>query len=276
MTTNEAVVENSDIYVAVELRGCTTTAKEINTLHCDDAAADINSYQQQPNTVEYSHHRNSIYRFLRLSILSIIITTILIDSIHRFRSNEKGQAIDTFQGVFEDPNHPQGYRIIVDTNDTTAQLQLQDEPDGESFYIPILVLRDIASKTTQLSIDFSAKGGPSDLIATVQDRGNIISFSDGNVWSKLEGVPGVYYGQTKNGSVSNGHITIRLEEGGTVIIVTYGNTDEDGQTGTINIPATISGDTIVFDFSPLGAASGEEGIFRNGFIYLNHYTLVKA
>jgi len=281
MTSNEAAVENSDIYVAVELKCCTTTAKDINhtILHCNDAAVDGHAYQQQrqqPNMVECSHYRNSIYRFLRLSILSIIVATIFIKSIHRFQPNEKIQAVDTFQGVFEDPNHPQGYRIIVDTDDNTAQLQLQDEPDGESFYIPVLVLRDITSKATQLSIDFSAKGGPSDLIATVQDGGSHISFSDGNVWSKLEGIPGVYYVQAKNSRVSNEYLTIRLEEKGAVIIVAYRYTDEVGQMRTIYIPATISGDTIVFDFSPLGYGSDEEGIFRNGVIYLGKFSLVKA
>jgi len=287
MTTNGAAVVNSNIYEAIPLQPSEdkTTATEN---HC------------------------AVYRYLRISIIFNIVTIIFIAHLlylknniqqslsvisqrnpkhnhkthqqnndHLLRSYEtKDQLdvididpidtieVDSFQGVFEDPNHPQGYRIIVDTCSSRAQLQLQDEPDGEIFFIPVNVLRNTTSLTTQLIIDFSAKGGPSDLIANVQDGGNLISFSDGNAWSKLEGIPGVYYDKADK----RGYFTIRLEEEGTVIIVAYVMMTNDCHVKTFPIPATISGDTIVFHFSSMDS----EGIFRNGIIEFKDHIWVKA
>ena len=44
---------------------------------------------------------------------------------------------------------------------------------------------------TSLTIDFSVKGGPKDVVATL-NKDSSISFPDGNLWKKQGGVVGVY------------------------------------------------------------------------------------
>jgi len=179
---------------------------------------------------------------------------------------------DIFQGVFVDPNHPQGYRLIVDTGDSNARLELQDEPTGEIFVIPVSVIRNDAA--TRLLIDFSSKGGPKDLAATVLEGGDI-SFSDGNVWSKTKGIPGVYSISVGGVEKIAGHLTIRLEQVAAdstsisiVVVYVEMDTDDGGGGRDIDIPAVLlDNNTILFYFSKDGAINLVRGTFRDDVIY---------
>lgn len=96
-----------------------------------------------------------------------------------------------FNGVFRDPKHPKGYRVVVGAANKEGTITLQDDPTGEVFTLPIKANKDEVTGKITLNIDFSVKGGPSDVVAIV-NKDSSISFPDGNVWKKEGGVAGVY------------------------------------------------------------------------------------
>lgn len=157
-----------------------------------------------------------------------------------------------FQGVYSDPNHPAGYRVIVadDSGEQDATLKLQDDPKGAIFALPVKV------DLPELTIDFSPKGGPSDAVGTVLEEGDI-QFPDGNVWKKAQGgVEGVYSDSNHPG----GYRVIRQRGEGFVVEL---KDDSD----VIEIPAkSPSSKEIEFDFSPKGGPSKLSGTVEKGTI----------
>lgn len=97
-----------------------------------------------------------------------------------------------YNGVFKDPQHPNGYRILVGAVNKEGTMTLQDEPDGKVFSIPIVSKVDEETNKCTLTFDFTAKGGPKEVVATV-NKDKSITFPDGNVWKKEDGgLVGVY------------------------------------------------------------------------------------
>ena len=97
-----------------------------------------------------------------------------------------------FNGVFKDPQHPNGYRILVGAVNKEGTMTLQDEPDGKVFNIPIVSKVDEETGKSTLTFDFSPKGGPKQVVATV-NKDYSITFPDGNSWKKeTGGLVGVY------------------------------------------------------------------------------------
>jgi len=97
-----------------------------------------------------------------------------------------------FNGIFKDPKHPKGFRIITVAPNKAGTMVLEDEPDGQVFTIPIKAFTEKTGEI-KLDFDFSLKGGPTCVIATVNKRDNSIKFPDGNVWQKeTKGPAGVY------------------------------------------------------------------------------------
>lgn len=98
-----------------------------------------------------------------------------------------------FNGVYKDPQHPDGYRILVGAVNKEGTMTLQDDPNGKTFNIPIVSKIDEESGKTTLTFDFSPKGGPKEVVATVSKDSNSITFPDGNSWKKeTGGLVGVY------------------------------------------------------------------------------------
>jgi len=98
-----------------------------------------------------------------------------------------------FNGVFKDPQHPDGYRIIVGAVNKEGTMTLQDDPNGKVFNMPIISKIDEESGKNTLTFDFSPKGGPKEIVATVSNDSNSITFPDGNSWKKeTGGLVGVY------------------------------------------------------------------------------------
>lgn len=127
--------------------------------------------------------------------------------------------LSSFQGVFSDPKHPKGYRIIVSKGSGSAIMTLSDgkPKDGSEpklFNLPVMVKQDKKTGTTLLTFDFSPKGGPKNIIGTLGKDGNTISFPDGNTWKKNTGVEGVY----KDGSDSKAYRVIRKDKGSDLIV----------------------------------------------------------
>jgi len=99
-----------------------------------------------------------------------------------------------FNGIYKDPKHPKGFRIIAAKANKEAFMTLQDEPDGEISKIPFKSKTDAKTgEVTSLEFDFSERGGPTDVVASVNKKDSSISFPDGNTWKKdTKGVVGVY------------------------------------------------------------------------------------
>lgn len=98
-----------------------------------------------------------------------------------------------FNGVYKDPQHPDGYRILVGAVNKEGTMTLQDDPNGKTFNIPIVSKVDEESGKVTLTFDFSPKGGPKEVVATVGKDSNSITFPDGNSWKKeTGGLVGVY------------------------------------------------------------------------------------
>jgi len=125
-----------------------------------------------------------------------------------------------FTGVWTDPKHPNGYRVLIRKSYTVANMFLSDgvgvgstttdtnknNKDSTTVTtntnatpktynnIGVKVKDDPKKGETYLTFDFSAKGGPKNVVGTVADHGNKIVFPDGNVWTKnvATAVEGVY------------------------------------------------------------------------------------
>jgi len=93
-----------------------------------------------------------------------------------------------FLGLYSDPNHPDCYRKVVEM--TTFSVYGQDNIGGEG----VSCNTDDESQlnnwgpcpafinSTHITVDLSAKGGPSDLLGTWDAETNRIVWADGNYW----------------------------------------------------------------------------------------------
>mmetsp|Transcript_21544 Transcript_21544/g.38580 ORF Transcript_21544/g.38580 Transcript_21544/m.38580 type:complete len:193 (-) Transcript_21544:452-1030(-) len=90
-----------------------------------------------------------------------------------------------YNGVYTDPNHTKGYRILIG-NAESATIKLQDDPSGNVYNLPAQ-MKVSDGVVENFSFDFSAKGGPSNIVGVfAKDREGIpiITFPDGNSWKK--------------------------------------------------------------------------------------------
>ena len=113
----------------------------------------------------------------------------------------------TINGIYSDPNHLEGYRIVRTLDKSNALITLQDKPNG-----PIISVMGKIAGTT-ITLDFSAKGGPKDIVATL-DGNDKLNFPDGNTWTKLSGVNGVY----TDPNHPSGYRVVRLDKGGNIFV----------------------------------------------------------
>jgi len=147
-----------------------------------------------PRTVGTSLDAMSRRDVLSTSAAAALVVGLPLDAMAAAAAKPKdlssNPASFAFNGVFKDPKHPDGYRIISGSANKEGTLTGQDDAKSEVFKIPIQTTKDNKGKIT-LSIDFSSKGGPADVVATVNKDSSIL-FPDGNVWKKEGGVVGVY------------------------------------------------------------------------------------
>jgi len=142
----------------------------------------------------------------------------------------------SYQGVFTDPKHPKGYRVL--TGDASkATMQLQDDPGGTVYNIPIQVKSDL---NTKLMIDFSVKGGPADVPGVIGSNRGIttLTFPDGNVWKKETGVIGVY-----RDGLNPAYLRVIRKDKGSLLTVDLINGDK-----TVTVPAKAESSKVTFDF----------------------------
>ena len=157
------------------------------------------------------------------------------------------KAAPSFQGVFNDPKHPNGYRILVSDAGNKGTMTLQDEPDGNVYIIPITYEANKKTGQTSLTIDFSVKGGPKDVVA-ILNKDSSISFPDGNLWTKEGGVVGVY----SDGFNPERLRIIRAEKGDSLVLDLFG-----GPNGPLNVSGKIIKPDVAFDFP---GKPGDKGV----------------
>jgi len=158
----------------------------------------------------------------------------------------------SYQGIFTDPKHPKGYRVLVGDS-KKAMMRLQDEPNGEVFNVPVKITQDKKTKTTQYIFDFSIKGGPKNVIAVLgpttpsssssntkaTKTTTTLVFPDGNVWKKETGVLGVY----RDGFDAKKTRVIRKEKGSKLTVDLI-----QSPTKTITVSAKAGTPKVLFDF----------------------------
>ena len=165
-------------------------------------------------------------------------------------------------GIYSDPNHKNGYRVVRVVGKSNAVVTLQDEPNS-----PIIsVDGKIKSKKsgTTITLDFSPKGGPKDIVATFYNGsgGDQLLFSDGNVWTKSVGVDGIY----SDPNHPAGYRAVRVDKGKMYITL-----QDDPKGEVIDVVGKKAKSGYLLDFSSKGgpkdiAATVEDGklIFPDG------------
>lgn len=175
----------------------------------------------------------------------------------------------SYTGVWSDPNHPKGYRVLV-ANGSSCTMTLNDGPfkNGyipDTFNLPVKVKQDKKSGNTLMTFDFSPKGGPEYIVGTVGNNGNSISFTDGNVWKKNTGLEGVYKdGKSKTNRVirkdKGSNLIVELRKGSsknpTLLAAKSGASKKDGVYVNIDFPGKKSSDP----------SEKVKGTFNNGIL----------
>ncbi|KAL7535385.1 hypothetical protein ACHAWF_005153 [Thalassiosira exigua] len=103
---------------------------------------------------------------------------------------ERAPPASPLNGVYRDPNHKAGYRVVRTSGKSTAIVTLQDEPNGPVVEVVGKLSRPRSGGAGTVALDLSPKGGPKDVVATIGE--GTLTFPDGNAWTKLSGVDGVY------------------------------------------------------------------------------------
>jgi len=171
-------------------------------------------------------------------------STLLVAAV----ADSKAEAAATsFQGVFKDPKHPNGYRILVGDAGNKGMMTLQDEPDGMIYSIPIMSKTSEKTGQVSLTIDFSVKGGPKDVVA-ILNKDSSISFPDGNLWTKEGGVVGVY----SDGFNPDRLRIIRAEKGDALVLDLI-----RGPNGDKRVSGKIVKPDVTFDFP---GKPGDKGV----------------
>jgi len=208
----------------IKLFACTTFA-----LTTDAFSTDVQQWNVKATTAVHNSQLMASRRDILTNAVVAAAAAVLIPPNVAEAASEKVTAPATatatkttapsFQGVFSDPKHPKGYRVIVSKSANSAFMELsdgvpKDGGDAKIYNFPVKVTQDKKLKTTSLAIDFSPKGGPKGVIGTLSEDGNSISFPDGNKWKKNSGVEGVY----NDPNHPKGYRVIRKQKGSTLAV----------------------------------------------------------
>lgn len=190
---------------------------------CTAFALSVNGFVVDQRTATSSNSQLMASRRDFMSSAAVAAAVLVLPNVAEAATDAKkspaAAGFPSFQGVFSDPKHPKGYRIIVAKGSGSATMTLSDGPakdgsPGKIFTFPVKVKQDKKAGTTLLTIDFSPKGGPKDVVGTLACDGNCLTFPDGNKWKKNTGVEGVY----KDGKASNSLRVIRKDKGSNLVV----------------------------------------------------------
>jgi hypothetical protein len=103
-------------------------------------------------------------------------------------------ALLNYQGVYTDPSHPKGYRVLIGTIHNKATLLLQNDASEKMYEIPVEITT-VDDGRMQFTFDYKSIDGSVTVGTFAKDKEGIplIQFADG-AWKKRETGPiGVYY-----------------------------------------------------------------------------------
>lgn len=185
-----------------------------------------------------------------------------------------------FSGSYSDPNHPGCARVIVFETDSSAKVFGADAAGGEGATcdgatdvrwgpLPAVV------SGSAISVDFSSKGGPSDLSGNYNDDTVAIDWADGNSWPKIFPKEDTASLSIFDGEYSDPNhpscARFVMAESETAAQI-YG-ADAAGGEGAMcdgvtdvawNVPAQLDTQEIVADFSSKGGPAGLKGTYNVG------------
>lgn len=143
----------------------------------------------------------------RRDFVSLLTTTVVVATAPPRRpalATPGGIALN-YNGVYDDPTYPNGYRVLIGSEDSrTVALTLQNEYRGEACELPVQITEvatvaagDGKKEVKQFAFDFGPIGGPSNVTGAFSrdiEGTPVISFSNGTTWTKREtgGPSGVY------------------------------------------------------------------------------------
>ena len=153
-------------------------------------------------------------------------------------------------GIYSDPNHLDGYRIVRELDKSNALVTLQDEPNGPIFSVSGKIVG------TTVTLDFSAKGGPKDVVATLVGDDKL-KFPDGNTWTKISGVDGVY----ADPNHPSGYRVVRIAKGKDIFITLQD--EPNGEAIELKGMQKENG-SVSIDFSPKGGPNNLTAIVKDG------------
>ena len=135
---------------------------------------------------------------MALRIVAVTALFALASARQTFLAKQSG---NEHIGSYEDKNHMIGKhgapRAVV-INGNEGKIIGKDEEGADPWEVKLTIEKHSAGAGhtgDELIVDFSPKGGPKDMKATVTANG--ISFPDGNVWVKTD-IPGVDNQKCKN------------------------------------------------------------------------------
>jgi hypothetical protein len=201
------------------------------------------------------------------SSFTVVAAGLVVGPSSSIASSSNANANDLtaspINGIYSDPNHKRGYRVVRAVDNSNAIVTLQDEADGPIITVPGKIKTSRREGMT-LTLDLSKKGGPKNVIATLSGGSNNgrITFPDGNSWTKDYGVNGIYadpqhpsgYRIVREGRDGMVYITLQDEPRGKVIDLVgrkrigggYINIDFGPKGGPRDLPAIAKVGKLVF------------------------------
>jgi len=206
-TTPGAVVRNSQLMMTMP------SSSEESSLSSESSLSQQSLSQQSLSQQSQQSSRRDIFK----NAIVVTATAAAAFTINPNIAEAKPKPLTprpiSFQGVFYDPKHPDGYRTIIASKSGSAIMNLcdgvpkdSDEEEKTFSNLPVKVSSD--GKT--LTFDFSFKGGPKNIIATLADDGKSIVFEDGNTWIKNKNQ---YDGVYEDKQHPNGYRVLRKKKG---------------------------------------------------------------
>jgi hypothetical protein len=184
-------------------------------------------------------------------ILTAAVATSVVLTIPSSAIAKNPSPLPPINGIYSDPNHLEGYRIVRALDASNALVTLQDKPNG-----PVISVNGKIAGTT-VTLDFSAKGGPKDVVATLVGDDKL-SFPDGNTWTKISGMGGVY----NDPNHPSGYRVVRVAKGGNVFITLQD--EPDGDVLELQGNQMENGSMVSIDFSPKGGPSNLTATAKDG------------
>jgi hypothetical protein len=160
-------------------------------------------------------------------------------------------------GIYSDPNHRNGYRVVRVVDKSNAVITLQDEMGGPVITVPGKI-KTTKREGTTIALDLSRKGGPKNVVAKLAAGSNRLSFPDGNSWTKIPGVDGIY----ADPNHPSGYRVVREGQGGKVYITLQD--EPKGKIVELEGYKRVGGGYISIDFSPKGGPKDLAAVAKVG------------